>query len=138
MSDDFYTGPVCYQDGWHYTVVDDPDARERALAVAQAHVDHTTRTGSPDDVAAAEAELADVQQRRFEKPGDRLHLEDSPDGSESRYRLATDADTRSWHDRKHGRYAQIAFADGTPGMTVTADEMQAIQAFLEQRRSGDQ
>lgn len=34
------------------------------------------------------------------QPDKRLHLEDNEDGSESRYRLATDADTRSWHDRK--------------------------------------
>lgn len=132
---DYYEGPVCYMDGWHYTVVADDDAREHALAVAQANLDHAKKRG--EDVAAAEAEVLDVQQRSFEMPGERLHLEDTEDGSQSRYRLATDADTKSWHDRKHGQYAQIAFEDGTPGLTVTAEEMAAIQQFLEQRK-GDQ
>ena len=41
--------------------------------------------------------------------GQRLVLEDTEDGSESRYRLATDADTRSWHDRKHRQFVNAEF-----------------------------
>jgi hypothetical protein len=67
--------------------------------------------------------------------GERLVLEDTADGSESRYRLANDADTASWHDRKHGQFVQINMEDGTPGVTVTAEEMQAVQEFLDQRRA---
>ena len=92
MSDDYYTGPVCYQDGWHYSVDEN------------------------------------------EQPGERLHLEDTADGSKSRYRLATESDTRSWHDRKHGQFAHIALEDGGAGLTVTADELDAIQALLAERR----
>jgi len=81
-----YTGPVCYQDGWHYTV-DEND-----------------------------------------QPDQRLVLDD--DGS---YRLANGDDT-SWHDRKHGQFAHIALEDGGAGLTVTADELDAIQALLAERR----
>jgi len=86
-----YDGPVCYQDGWHMTVVTDAAGNET--------------------------------------PGKRLYLED--DGS---YRTANKGD-ESWHDRKHGQFATIALEDGTPGLTVTADELDAIEAFLVERRT---
>ena len=87
MSADYYTGPVCYQDGWHYSV-DEND-----------------------------------------QPDKRLYL-DEKDGS---YRYATDED-KSWHERQHGQYAHIALEDGGAGLTVTADELDAIQALLAERR----
>lgn len=96
MSEDYYTGPVCYQDGWHYTVMTGPDG--------------------------------------YDAPGEKLHLEDTADGSEFRYRLATEDDA-SWHDRKHGQYTHIEFEDGSAtGVSVTANELSAIQAFLDERR----
>jgi hypothetical protein len=104
----YYDGDVCYQDdGWHYTAIDHPGG---------------VGNGEPGHV--------------YQVPGERLVLEDTADGTASRYRLATDADTKSWHDRKHGQFVGIAFEDGTPGVTVTAEEMQAIQEFLDQRRAG--
>lgn len=63
--------------------------------------------------------------------GERLVCEN--DGS---YRYASDADTDSWHDRKHGQFVTISPEAGGEGVTVSAEEMQAIQAFLEQRRGG--
>ena len=63
-----------------------------------------------------------------DQPDQRLVLED--DGS---YRLATEDDT-SWHDRKHGQFASIALEDGGAGITVTADELDAIQQLLAERR----
>ena len=93
---EFYTGPVCYRDGWHWTVVEN---------------------------AAG-----------YHDPGERLVCEDTPDGSEFRYRLATAADTRSWHDRKHGQFVQVVMEDGAAGITVTAEEAAAIREFLDQRR----
>lgn len=62
-------------------------------------------------------------------PGDRLVLED--DGS---YRLATDADTETWHDRKHIRYATVELEDGTASVRVTAEEMEAIRQMLDEKR----
>lgn len=61
-------------------------------------------------------------------PGDRLVLED--DGT---YRLATDEDTESWNDRKQERFATVQMEDGT-AVRVTADEMEAVKAMLEERR----
>ena len=58
-----YEGAVCFQDGWHYTVV----------------------SGDEGDA-----------------PGEKLVLED--DGS---YRLATDADTESWNELHHKRFATV-------------------------------
>lgn len=63
-------------------------------------------------------------------PGERLVLEDNDDGSLSRYRLATDADTSSWHDRKHRQFASIVMEDGEPGLRVTAEDLAAIKEFL--------
>lgn len=93
---EYYDGPVCYQDGWHWTVVTGPDG--------------------------------------YDLPGEKLHLEDTADGSESRYRLATGDDTRSWHDRKHGQFVQIDLEDGQAGVTVTQEELDAINEFLAKRR----
>lgn len=64
-----------------------------------------------------------------EIPDQRLVLED--DGS---YRAATDADTESWHDRKHVQLATVELDDGSPGVTVTADELEAIKQMLAERR----
>lgn len=61
-------------------------------------------------------------------PGDRLVLED--DGT---YRLATDADTVSWNERKQERFATIEMADGTT-VRVNEEEMEAVKALLEERR----
>ena len=98
MGDGYYTGAVCYQDGWHYTVV-------------------PTKGGG-------------------EEPGERLVLEDTADGSASRYRLATDADTRSWHDRKHRQFVLLTPEGGAQGVSVTAGEMAEIRKLLDERRGG--
>jgi len=63
-----------------------------------------------------------------DQPDQRLVLED--DGS---YRLANEDDA-SWHDRKHGQFAHIELEDGGAGLTVTADELDAIQQLLAERR----
>lgn len=63
------------------------------------------------------------------QPGERLVCED--DGS---YRIATDADTESWHDRKHGQFVTIEMEDGSAGLTVTADEMALIEELLAKKR----
>jgi hypothetical protein len=96
---------------------------------------HAKKSGDQDKIAAAEAELAEVQAHPHEAPGERLVLEDTADGSEFRYRLATDEDVRSWHDRKHNQFATINFEGGEPGMTVTLDELEEIKAFLAERRA---
>lgn len=66
------------------------------------------------------------------QPGERLFLED--DGT---YRTAEEGD-ESWHDRKHGQFVSIELEDGQAGATVTAEEFEAIQELLAQRRGGDQ
>jgi hypothetical protein len=86
VSADYYTGPVCYQDGWHYSV-DEND-----------------------------------------QPDKRLYLNE--DGS---YRHANEDDA-SWHDRQHGQYVHVALEDGGAGLTVTADELAAIEQLLAERR----
>lgn len=87
-----YTGPVCYQDGWHYAVVTDP------------------ATG-------------------YDVVGERLYLDDN-----GTYRVAVDGD-ESWSDRKHERYALLVPADGSPMVSVTPDEMTAVQKVLDDIRS---
>lgn len=82
---------VCYQDGWHYSVVLDADGNE--------------------------------------VPGEKLVLLDS-----GKYRPATDADTESWHDRKHEKYATVVMEDTAVGLRVNAEEMEAIKAMLAERR----
>jgi len=105
----YYTGPVCYLDGWHYTVVPNPDGLGNG---DKGHV--------------------------YDAPGEKLVLEDNEDGTEFRYRLATDEDTRSWHDRKHRAFATVEYEDGEqPGLRVTADDMAAIREFLETRKAGE-
>lgn len=63
-------------------------------------------------------------------PGDRLVTD-----GDGVYRLATDADTDD-HNARHGtgRLLQVALEDGSPGATVTADEFDAIQQLLRDRR----
>jgi hypothetical protein len=95
MADGFYEGPVCYQDGWHWTVVAGPDG--------------------------------------MDVPGERLHLEDDADSGASRYRLATDDDVRSWHERKHVRFATVEMEDGST-TRVTAEENAVIQKVLAEMR----
>lgn len=68
-----YDGPVCYQDGWHWSVVSDENGNQQ--------------------------------------PDKKLHLEDSEDGTLSRYRFATAKDTRSWHDRKHKQFVEVQMAE---------------------------
>jgi hypothetical protein len=65
----------------------------------------------------------------YEVPGDRLVLED--DGT---YRPATDADTESWHDRKHASFTLLVPEGGQPAVAVTADEMDAVRELLDERR----
>ena len=126
-------GTVVYVDGWHYTVKVDEEDKQRRLQIAQANLDFATRRGDPDAVAAAQRDLADVEAHPHQVPDQRLVLEDSADGTQSRFRLATDADTRSWHERKHRRYAAIVLEDGTqPSVQVSADEMTAIQELLKE------
>jgi hypothetical protein len=128
-------GTVVYQDGWHYTVKVDEDDKARRVAIAQASLDFQTKRGTPDEIAEAQAVLDDVQAHSHQVPDQRLVLEDNEDGSLSRYRLATEADTRSWHDRKGKRAVGIVLTapDGEQ-VQVDADEMAAIQALLDERR----
>lgn len=66
-----------------------------------------------------------------EEPDVRVVLDD--DGT---YREATDDDV-SWHDRMHGRFATIEMEDASPGLTVTADDMAEIKAFLAERKAAE-
>jgi hypothetical protein len=127
-------GTVVYQDGWHYTVKVDEDDKARRIAIATATLDFAKKRGSADDIAAAQAELDEVEAHSHQVPDQRLVLEDDDQGN-SRYRLATDADTRSWHDRKGVNVAPIVLTppDGEQ-VAVSADEMAAIQALLDERR----
>lgn len=110
MAVSMYEGPVCYgEDGWHYTVVPHPDG-----------------AGNGDEGHV------------YEVPGERLVCEDNEDGSESRYRLATDEDTASWHDRKHGKFVTCSLDDGSAAVTVTPEELEAVKTFLDERREGGQ
>ena len=70
-----------------------------------------------------------VQGERGEEPGERLVLDD--DGS---YHLADETDTESWHDRKHQRFATFEMEDGAASTRVTAEEYEAIQQLLRERR----
>lgn len=87
-----YEGPVCFQDGWHYSVV--PDA-------------------SGNDT-----------------PGVQLFLED-----DDTYRTV-EAGDESWQARKQVAFTLVVPEDGAPGVAVTAEEMTAIQALLDQSRGG--
>lgn len=60
--------------------------------------------------------------------GERLFLDD--DGT---YRPAVEGDA-SWHDRKHRSYALVVPESGSAAVAVTADEMEAIDALLAERR----
>lgn len=62
-------------------------------------------------------------------PGERLVLED--DGT---YRFATDADTESWHDRKHRGYVLVDVGEMHKSVPVSSEEMDAIQKLLDERR----
>ena len=93
---------VCFMDGWHYSVVEDNDAREYALAVATARFKFEMSRGDDAGITAAQDQLDEVTNQVFEKPDQRLVLED--DGT---YRPATDADTDSWNDRKHQRFVSV-------------------------------
>jgi len=127
-------GPIVYMDGWHYTVKTDEADKTRRTAIAQAQLDFATANGDKDAIAEAEAELAAVVAHPHEVPDQRLVLEDDDEGN-SRYRLATDADTRSWHERKHRRFANIVLEDGVqPGLQVDQNEYEAIQEMLKKRR----
>lgn len=66
-----------------------------------------------------------------EVPGERLHLEDTADGIGFRYRLATDDDVRTWHERKHQAFVTVTLEDGTPGVAVTQEQLDRIQQMLE-------
>lgn len=124
--------------GWHYTVVTDDEAKEAALIAAQAQValweKRAARGGgqfTAGQLAKAKEALAEVEDAPFHIPGEKLHLEDSEDGSLSRYRLATDADGRSWHDRKHSRFASFDLEDGSDGIRVTEEELGPMKEFLD-------
>lgn len=155
---DYYEGPVCYADGWHWSVTTDTGDKQRRLAIAQAAVDH-----APTDEAAeaAAAELAEVEAHPHEMPDRRLVLEDrfvgadgetytgpvvhgaegtdptTPDGGalkiETRYRFAADGD-RSWAERKHRQFVAVDLGDGGGGISVSPDELEEIKQFLAEKR----
>ncbi len=122
---DYYDGDVAYQDGWHYAIGDDNQLGDKLVLE-----DRWTLPGGE----TYDGPVSHVDGHAFSVLP--AGSEPQPLTSESRYRLATDADSKSWHDRKHARFVTFGFEDGTPGMTVTADEMAAIQEFLDQRRAG--
>lgn len=129
MDDGFYSGPVCYRDGWHWSTTTDGNGDEqpdRKLVLEDRFVfDGQPYTGIVTTVSGE------------------LHATDgdgSPIGElqvETRYRFATDTDV-SWHDRKHGQFVTVEMEDGTRGITVTADEADAVRRFLDERRGGSQ
>lgn len=65
----------------------------------------------------------------YSDSGTRLYLED--DGSS---RPAVEGDL-SWHERHHQEYVHVAMEDAPqPGLGVSAEEFEAIQQFLRERR----
>lgn len=155
----YYDGPVVYvgagmsgttadgrelDPGWHYTAVTDEDAKAAAIIGLEAQVAlWEKRAALPafgrfadDQLDAAKKALTDAVAAPFHVPGEKLHLEDSEDGSQSRYRLATDADEQSWHDRKHKSYATFSLEDASDGIRVTEDELGPMKDYLEQLRKG--
>lgn len=131
-----YEGPVCYRDGWHWTVVSDAADKARRVELAEVTLKHAKKASDKDQIAAAEELLTEVLAHPHDIPGERLVLEDTEDGFQFRYRLATPADTRSWHDRKHRLFSVIELEDGQPGLTVTPDELADLKKFLAERREG--
>ena len=132
MSDEEkYEGPICFigAEGWHYTVVEDEDARVLAASVAQAHIDYATKKKDPARLAAAQTELADVQLRSFEMPGERLFS--FGDGT---YRLAREGDPSN-QEQFHRQYA-VTQMDGDlqPALRVSAEERRIVEELLRQHR----
>lgn len=127
-----YTGQVCYQDGWHHTVVTDQDDRVRCVAIAAAHLTHARKRGTPEQIADAENSVALAKSHSYDTPGERLFLDDTDPGNPF-YRLAVDGD-QSWHDRKHRQFSLIEMESGAPAVQVNADEMAAIKKMLDDRR----
>lgn len=132
-----YTGPVCYvgndheaadgrmlEGGWHYTVVQDTHSRELAIAAAKAQLKRASKSLLPGRKAAAEQELADIEERAFEMPGEKLFL----DAKTSKYRVAKDGD-KSWHERHHKRLALVA-PEGSIGQPETDEEYDAAHRHL--------
>ena len=68
----------------------------------------------------------------WDVPGEKLHLEDTEDGSQFRYRLATEADTQSWHERKHKTFVTIERDDGGESIKVTPEQFEQIKEMLGQ------
>jgi hypothetical protein len=155
---DYYDGPVCYvgedgsatdingvecEGGWHYTAVPDEELKALAVEHAQAQVDlWQKRAGMKgigrfvtDRLRSAQETLASVQAMSFEVPGEKLHLEDTEDGSASRYRLATEKDERSWYDRKHQTFATIQPEDqADQGVRLSPSEFHAAMQAVEEQR----
>lgn len=94
----YYDGDVCYADGWHWTAIPHPDG-----------------IGNGDDGHV------------YQVPDEKIVCEDTPDGEHFRYRLATEDDERSWHDRKHGKFCTVELADGGT-ITLSPGELEEILA----------
>lgn len=106
---DYYDGLVCYMGGWHYTIIPHPNGE-----------------GYEDENGNFVV---------YEVPGEKLVCEDTAGGEKTRFRLATDKDEKSWHDRKHGNFTTLQFEDAVNPITVSNEEGAALLEYLRKLRS---
>jgi hypothetical protein len=155
----YHDGPVCYvgedgsatdingelcDGGWHYTVVVDEELKKLAIDAAEAEVALWEKRAGRKGVGrfaqahldTARDNLAAVREASFEVPGEKLHLEDTEGGEESRFRAATSKDDRSWHDRKHQDFATFQLEDQSDGIRVNPEELDFLQRALAEFRQG--
>lgn len=147
MTGEKYDGDTCYvspggtaegpdgrdlEGGFHYSVIEDTDAKQAAIVGATAQValwEKRAAAGGGGFTARqlenAKAHLAEVEAAPFHIPDQKLYLDD--DGV---YSIAEDGD-ESWHDRKHQRFASFDLEDGSDGIRVTEDELGPMKEFLD-------
>ena len=97
--------------------------------------DETVQVTTPAHAAGA-VDVVVQDADGFDVPGERLVCEDTDGGDQSRFRFASDADERSWYERKHQRFALIEPEDGGAGVQVTEHELALVQKLLTQIREG--
>jgi hypothetical protein len=151
MATEKYDGDACYvspggtvegpdgsdlEGGFHYSVVEDTDAKAAAIAGAQAQVDlwqkRADRGGggfTARQLESAQAALAEIEAAPFHIPDQKLFLDD-----DGQFWIAEDGD-ESWHGRKHQRFASFDLEDGSDGIRVTEDELGPMKEFLDGLRS---
>jgi hypothetical protein len=146
-----YEGPTCYvspggtvegpdgrllDGGYHYSVIEDTDAKQAAIAGVQAQVELWEKRAAlgggqftADQLENAKEALAAIEEAPFHIPDQKLYLDDG-----GTYYLAEDGDL-SWHDRKHQRFASFNLEDGSDGIRVTEEELGPMKTFLDELRS---